>query len=293
MNLLSPLPSDIRAVLRDARRDIVVTGLSSARVERCTMPNGLVLFLKAAPAGGAYPLEDEIGRLEWMASNGLPVPRIIAQAVEDDVLYLVTEGLSGSDASVRHGDDYHRAIVVAVAAALRRLHATPVEECPFRHPAASRVAEARDRVRAGVVDPEEFDRIRGGKSPPELLDELVAGHEQLVARRAAGLAAPEEAVFTHGDYCLPNVILQHDPDEAARRDAIGRGKWSAPALTLSGFVDCGRAGVADPYQDLALAARSIAGNLGSQWPAAFFEAYGLRSVDQERVGFYTLLDEFF
>jgi aminoglycoside phosphotransferase len=281
-----PLPDRLAALLRGYTRAVVVTGLSSARVERCTAPGRPALFLKFEPLGGPHPLEDEIVRLVWMASTGLPVPRIVAHFVEDGVQYLLTEELPGVDASVARDNESRRTIVGVLAGALRRLHSMPIADCPFVHPAASRVEEAARRVAAGFVDAREFDACRAGLSAQEVLAMLVAAHEALVAKRRTGDAAPEGAVLTHGDYCLPNIILRG----ALAEPVAG---WDADGAALSGFVDCGRAGVADPYQDLALGARSITYNFGREWAPVFLEDYGLRIADRERLSFYTLLDEFF
>ena len=86
-------------------------------------------------------------------------------------------------------------------------------------------------------------------------------------------------MFTHGDYCLPNVLLIED---------------GAGGFRVSGFVDCGNAGIADRYQDLALCARSVrvqlragvgAGAVRALWPRA--------DVDEAKLAYYQLLDEFF
>jgi aminoglycoside phosphotransferase len=81
-------------------------------------------------------------------------------------------------------------------------------------------------------------------------------------------------VFTHGDYCLPNIMLKDG--------------------AVSGFLDLGRAGIADRYTDLALAARSIRHNMGDERLVnLFFHAYGLGEVDWRKVDYYILLDELF
>ena len=100
-----------------------------------------------------------------------------------------------------------------------------------------------------------------GRSALDLLSELEATRP-----------GSEDLVVTHGDFCLPNVILRSG--------------------AVAGFIDVGRAGVADRHQDFACAARSIAYNYGEQFVAPFFEAYGM-APDPARIAFYQLLDEFF
>ena len=89
----------------------------------------------------------------------------------------------------------------------------------------------------------------------------------------AGRPASEDRVFTHGDLCLPNVII-HDK-------------------RLSGFIDLGSAGIGDPYRDLALVGRSLNRNLGPGWADIFFAHYGLAAPDPDKLRYYRLLDEFF
>jgi aminoglycoside 3'-phosphotransferase-2 len=115
---------------------------------------------------------------------------------------------------------------------------------------------------AGHVNEADFDVARLGYTAMQLLGPL---YEQ-----RPGF---EDIVVTHGDSCLSNAIF----DDAS----------------FSGFVDCGRCGRADRYQDLALAARSIDSNFGGQFAVEFFEAYGVKNSDAEKVSYYQLVDEFF
>jgi aminoglycoside phosphotransferase len=117
------------------------------------------------------------------------------------------------------------------------------------------------------VREEDFDATRQGRTAVDLYSELVARSP-----------SSEDRTFTHGDYCLPNVILTEDTTGGFR---------------VSGFVDCANAGIADRYQDLALCARSVADNLGAEWVQPLFERYGLDRVDEDKLAYYQLLDEFF
>jgi kanamycin kinase/aminoglycoside 3'-phosphotransferase-2 len=85
---------------------------------------------------------------------------------------------------------------------------------------------------------------------------------------------------THGNWCLPNVVL--DPETAR----------------VTGLLDTGRVGRADRYPDLALMSRSLrSGELNPQYGNELADHYltrcGHDAADEDKLGFYALVDEFF
>jgi aminoglycoside phosphotransferase len=72
-----------------------------------------------------------------------------------------------------------------------------------------------------------------------------------------GVAAPGN-VLIHGDYCLPNVLVDQ-----------GR---------LVGLVDMGRSGLGDPRDDLAAGVWTLHYNFGHGYARAFLDAYGAPSM---------------
>ena len=72
---------------------------------------------------------------------------------------------------------------------------------------------------------------------------------------------------------MPNILLQNSE--------------------ISGFIDLSRAGVADRYNDLAIASRSVRYNLGPDFEDLFFEYYDLDQVDEDKIAYYRMMDELF
>lgn len=154
-------------------------------------------------------------------------------------------------------------VVRQLGVALRALHAVDISACPFDRRLDVKLSQAKARVDLQLVDEEDFEGADAGRSALEIYHELVATRP-----------GDEELVFTHGNYCFPNIML-------------GAGG-------VTGFIDLGRAGVADKYTDLALAVRSIRQNTcDEQLVRAFLDAYGLREVNWRKIDYYTLLDELF
>ena len=74
----------------------------------------------------------------------------------------------------------------------------------------------------------------------------------------------DEPVLIHGDYCLPNVMLDN---------------WR-----FSGFIDVGSGGIGDRHIDLYWGCWSIQYNLkDSRWCSRFLDAYGREAIDREKL----------
>ncbi|MDR2307768.1 MAG: aminoglycoside 3'-phosphotransferase [Paucimonas sp.] len=235
-------------------------GQSGATVLRARREAGADLFVKAEPVTTLAELPGEVCRLRWMAGQGQLVPQVIDALTEQGWHWLLMSAVPGRclDETVTHAP---RVTMVLMAEALRQLHRLPIAQCPFDHALAARVRLAQARMQEGLVDEGDFDSLRLGRSAADVFAELLAARP-----------ANEDRVVTHGDACLANLMAEN-----------GR---------FSGFIDCGRLGIADRWQDLALATRDIAADLGEQWVSPFLAAYGIQD-DPRKTRFYRLLDEFF
>ncbi len=141
------------------------------------------------------------------------------------------------------------AVRVAVEA-LRTIHGLDPRGCPYVNTVANRIGEAR-------------------KSKDPVTHRTLDGLEASIPE--------EDMVFTHGDYCLPNIIF----DGGA----------------LSCVIDWDHAGLGDPYADLEACTWSIGYNYGGdaeRLTQLFLREYDLEEPDEEAgvvrvaLGHYTI-----
>lgn len=263
MNLVetqNSLPAAIASAVSGYTWRQIHVGFSPARVFRLDAANKSSLYLKISPRGLAHSLLQEKSKLEWL-KNRLPVPEVLRFVAGESADYLLLSAISGSDAGDEALKDDIPRVIEQLADGLKMIHGLPVGNCPFDERNARKIETAAKLVENNLVDEDDFDEINQGKTAADLLRELLDAE-----------SFDEDLVFTHGDFCVPNVILDH-----------GR---------LSGFVDWGNAGVADRYQDLALLSRSVIDNFGAEYEESVFKIYGIEP-DREKIRFYRLIDEFF
>lgn len=255
------LPAVIRAMVDGYAWDRDTLGHSDAGVFRLEAADKPRLFLKVDEADGFGELPAEVERLRWLGQQSISCPEVLAFEVHSGRNWLLMSAMSGKDLVSADPLPAEKTITI-MAEALRTLHALEIGSCPFDHRLDRRIANARARMEAGLVDEEDFDDERSGRSARDVFADLIALRP-----------ASEDLVVAHGDACLPNFMVDGD--------------------RFSGFIDCGRLGIADRCQDLALSCWSIRHNLGEEWIAPFLALYGGPDADPARLAYYRLLDEFF
>lgn len=257
-----PLPDDIRAALSgfDFSRDQM--GLSKAEVI-CCWKGEARCFLKIEAVGEESLRERQM--LHWLQGR-LPVPRILAEAEQSGRQYLLLSALPGEMACAPARLAQPEQTARLLARGLKQLWNLDSSDCPSVRCLEQKLASARRRVQSGEVQLE-----------PDWQHDFLHTPEQILQYLEQNRPEEAQVVFSHGDYCLPNLFLQ--------------------GTAVSGFLDLGRAGMADIWQDIALCVRSLRYNFedisaGQARIDAFFEELGVQP-DARKIEYYILLDEIF
>lgn len=204
------------------------------------------LYLKTA-AKGALKAEAEM--TQFFHGKGLGAEVCAYLSAEKD--WLLTRAIPGEDCTHRQYLDDPRRLCDTTAALLRRLHETDTSGCPV----TDRCGDYRKRAQAGYQrkfwEPDLFAGIW----------EFSSMEEAWAVAESNGSFLKNE-VLLHGDYCLPNVMLDN---------------WR-----FSGFIDLGSGGVGDRHFDLLWGSWTLKFNLGTDaYCSRFLDAYGRDKIEPE------------
>lgn len=216
--------------------------------------------------------ENEYIIMEWLKDK-LPVPRVLAFDKAEGKSWLLMTRVQGKMSCDEEYMKDPMKLTELLAGALKLLWHTDVTECPCIWNIDRKLEMAEYRVENNMVDTQNVEPDTYGEngfaSPKELFQWLVENKPN------------EELVLSHGDFCLPNIMFE--------------GK------ELKGYIDLGRMGVADRWQDIALCYRSLLHNYDGKYggkkyegfyPEMLFERLGIEP-DMEKIRYYILLDELF
>lgn len=237
------------------------SGGTDAKLFR-VLADGDSFILKAQPLGREDErLANERNVYTWLLGK-VPVPQVKFLIIHEAVEYLCMSEVPGRtlESCLQIWTDEQ--VILRYAFALKQLHALPLDASVPYWPLADRLQVAQLQLQEGAVDEDDIDPQFKHLSLQELFEEMIQ-------------IAPTDLdeVCSHGDYCFDNLLFNGDK--------------------LSGFIDMGRGGRADRYQDLAIAARSVREAFGEKMLGLFFSSYGLNNPSEDKLRFYTMLDEFY
>lgn len=259
------LPENILRLTEEKAYTMDQTGMSGASIR---LYEDRVLKIQSR----GPEAENEAAMLAYLQGK-LPVPKIYIQETGEGMSYLLMDRCRGQMACHPACLEDPAALCATLAAGLQALWSVDISRCPCDQRLERKLEPARYNVENGLVD---MDKVepgtfgqKGFRDPAALLKWLYVNRPE------------EEPVLSHGDFCLPNIFIEE-----------GR---------VSGYIDLGRAGIADKWCDIALCWRSLHHNYadwcretGAAAPdgTLLFQALGLEP-DWSKIRYYILLDELF
>jgi aminoglycoside 3'-phosphotransferase II len=257
------LPLSIAELLLPHSLEQVHIGKSQSGVYQVRLKNQAPAFLKVGSSPNVVKeIRREIKVLHWL-KNRLPVPRPMWVAEESETIHFLLSAVPGENLAAAAKGMPAEECLAAGTRFLRKWHSLPIPDCPFDRRLSVTVTSARQNLEAGLVDNADFDSERTGKTANDI-------HAELLGE----IPSTEDLVFTHGDFCLPNLIFNTGE--------------------IAGAVDLARAGIADRHQDIALFLRSFQFNVAKPNIDLFLREYKhIKELDSKKLAFYRLLDEFF
>ena len=146
---------------------------------------------------------------------------------------------------------------------LLEIQSIDITECPFVSTVDFRLNELKYLMKNNLTDNDcnNWEESTEFDSPDELYKWLCQNKPN-----------NEELVFSHGDFCGSNLLLNGNNLE---------------------FIDFGRAGIADKWYDIAFCVNEIKGMFNDEkYVNMFFELLDIKP-DWEKINYYILLDELF
>lgn len=217
-------------------------------------------------------ITEQVQMMQWLKGK-IPVPKVLVYEEENGKSYLLMSKIDGEMSCNSYYLEHPQILLEALSCGLKMLWEVDIRECPCIRDLDVILKEARMRVENNLVDldnvePTTFSE-NGFENPKHLLKWLESNRPAF------------DPVLSHGDYCLPNIFLENGQ--------------------IKGFIDLGKTGIGDKWNDIALCYRSLKNNFNGIYggkvykdfnPDMLFEKLGIEP-DWDKINYYLLLDELF
>lgn len=252
------LPDSIKRIIADKSYTLDSTGLSGSQV---MIFDDMVLKIEPERES-----DQSLAVMRWLDGR-VPAPRVLQCEIADGTRYLLMSRVHGEMSCSEYWLEHSDELVTLLADGLRMLWSVEISDCPYDRSLERELNDARQRIEHGEVDRSldygEFE------TPERLLEWLCANRPE------------EQFVFSHGDYCLPNVLLKDG--------------------AISGFIDLGDAGYADKWRDIEMCHTSLRNNFGGVFGGKVYENFDADILfdklgiekDEAKLRYYRLLGKLY
>jgi len=239
---LSLYPVELRSLLSNTK--LYDSSCSpQAKVIFIDKDNGY--FLKYSPVG-SKKLQDEVELTKYFHTKGLAPEVLTFITYECDHDWLLTAKIQGDDCITLKYIEYPERLCDTIAEQLVLLHNMDFSDCPVRNHTERYLKTAEFNKQT-----DNFDKSFGYASPNEAWT-VIEKYKHLL----------KTDTLLHGDYCLPNIILED---------------WK-----FSGFVDLDSGGVGDRHVDVFWGIWTLWYNLKTdKFRQRFIDIYGRNKIDKE------------
>lgn len=218
------IPDTIKKIIADKSFDKNNIGLSAATV---LIFDDMVLKIEKH----TEITDETVKTIRWLKGK-LPVPEIICYEIYNETSYLLMSKIAGKMACDSLHMEQADEMVTIIAKGLKQFWNVDISGCPREFGFEKDIREARYNVENGLIDETALDNI--------LLDSLGIKSVNQLLEWVENNVPAYEPVLSHGDYCLPNVLIKDNQ--------------------VSGFIDLGECGISDKWKDIALCYISLKNN---------------------------------
>lgn len=201
-------------------------------------------YLKKSPKG---TLKTEVEVTRYFHSKGLGTAVLEYVSNEND--WMLSERVNGEDCTHKMYLDEPEKLCDTIAELLFKLHNTDFTGCPIQNRLESYFNTVEYNYTSGTYDKSAFPDSFGYKSAEEAWRVVEAYKKYFKAD-----------TLLHGDYCLPNIMLDN---------------WK-----FSKFIDLGNGGVGDKHIDIFWGVWTLQFNLNTnKYATRFIDAYGKNNIE--------------
>lgn len=251
---LSTYPAELQPVLSGAK---LFDSSCSPEAKVIFIEKDAGYFLKHAPKGS---LEKEVIMTNFFCSKGL-APKVLAY-ISDTEDWLLTAKVRGEDCVAARYMEQPKRLTDILAEQLYLLHHTDFMNCPVPNHTERYIVTAKHNYQTGTYDKSHFPNNWGYTSAEEAYA-VIESHGNLLKTNT----------LLHGDYCLPNIILDD---------------WK-----FSSFIDVDCGGVGDKHVDLFWALWTLSFNLKTdKYHKRFIDAYGRINVSEDYLRIVAAIEVF-